>query len=343
MSASYKTVGWNRFKKRYDLFLALGVVIFLIVFIRITLTLNPSAFPPVVLMRAFGTAAILLLHLILVIGPLARLNTRWLPILYNRRHLGVCMFLLALLHGVAAMLYHIGADVNPILSVFRTDAGLSIAEFPFQAFGFMALLIFFMMAATSHDFWLANLTAPVWKTLHMLVYVAYAFVMIHVVFGVLQAEKSPVYVALYAIGFVTVSGLHLIAGNREKKRDRPLEALPTDDGFVEVCAVEDIPENEAHGCVLSGEKIAVVRYEGKISVISGVCQHQNGPLAEGRFTKGCLTCPWHGYQYHPDTGESPPPFTEKIPTFNVRVHEGKVFVHPKPNPAGTCVEPAILN
>lgn len=340
MSASYKAVGWNRFKKRYDFFLALGVVLFLVVFIAITKRGNPGAFPPVILMRAFGTAAILLLHVILVIGPLARLNKRWLPFLYNRRHLGVCMFLLAALHGLVAMINHIGGDVFPILSIFITDAGPSVAEFPFQAFGFFALVIFFMMAATSHDFWLANLTAPVWKTLHMLVYVAYAFVMIHVVFGVLQAETSPLYLAFYGIGFLTVAGLHLATGFCGAKADQPLGATPGDDGFVEVCAVSDIPENRAHGCVLSGEKIAVVRWEGKISVVSGVCQHQNGPLAEGRFIKGCLTCPWHGYQYHPDTGQSPPPFTEKIPTFEVRVHEGKVFVHPKPNPAGTRVEPA---
>jgi len=225
MSATYQAVGWNRFKKRYDLFLAFAVVLFLVLFIRITFTLNPDAFPPVVLMRAFGTAAILLLHLILIIGPLARLDTRWLPVLYNRRHLGVCMFLVGLLHGVAAMLYHIGGDVFPILSVFLTDAGPSIAEFPFQAFGFLALLIFFVMAATSHDFWLANLTAPVWKSLHMLVYVAYVFVMIHVVFGILQAEKSPLYIALYAVGFVTVAGLHFIAGAREGKKDHHLEKM----------------------------------------------------------------------------------------------------------------------
>jgi len=53
-----------------------------------------------------------------------------------------------------------------------------------------------------------------------------------------------------------------------------------------------------------------------------------------------LTCPWHGYQYRPADGSSPEPFTEKIPTFNIRVAGGKVFIHPKPNPAGTRVEPA---
>jgi len=74
--------------------------------------------------------------------------------------------------------------------------------------------------------------------------------------------------------------------------------------------------------------------------VSNVCQHQNGPLGEGKIVFGCITCPWHGYQYQPDTGASPPPFVEKVPTFNVRVRNGRVFVRPKPNPAGTRAEPA---
>ena len=36
------------------------------------------------------------------IGPPARLNRWFLPLLYDRRHLGVMMFTLALGHGVTA-------------------------------------------------------------------------------------------------------------------------------------------------------------------------------------------------------------------------------------------------
>ncbi len=88
--------------------------------------------------------------------------------------------------------------------------------------------------------------------------------------------------------------------------------------------------------------MALFRYEGKISAVSNVCQHQNGPLGEGRVIDGCITCPWHGYQYEPESGASPPPFTEKIPTFRVRVEGGQVFVDPTPNLPGTRVEPARI-
>mgnify|MGYP003753304843 CR=1 FL=1 len=45
-----------------------------------------------------------------------------------------------------------------------------------------------------------------------------------------------------------------------------------------------------------------------------VCKHQMGPLGEGKIIDGCITCPWHGYQYLPANGQSPPPFTEMVKT-----------------------------
>ncbi len=110
-----------------------------------------------------------------------------------------------------------------------------------------------------------------------------------------------------------------------------------------MCALEDLVENVPLGAAVAGERVAILRYEGnRVSVVSGVCQHQNGPLAEGRYIKGCLTCPWHGYQYDPANGCSPEPFTEKIPTFPVRIDQGWVLVGSRPNPAGTPVEPAQI-
>jgi nitrite reductase/ring-hydroxylating ferredoxin subunit len=79
-----------------------------------------------------------------------------------------------------------------------------------------------------------------------------------------------------------------------------------------------------------------------VCAVSGVCQHQNGPLAEGKIVDGCITCPWHGYQYLPENGRSPEPFHERIPTFRVRIVDGRVWVDPRPLPPGTPVEPARI-
>ena len=240
--------------------------------------------------------------------------------------------------------YHAGSDTNPILSIFvSSPLNGSVSSVPFQPLGFFALVILFLMAATSHDFWLANLSAPVWKSLHMLVYGAYALLVLHVTFGVLQGEGSLVYVFTTALGLVTVLGLHIKAARRERPLDEASASVTADDGFVDACAVTDIPENRARIVCLAGERVAIFKYDGKISAVSNVCQHQNGPLEEGKIVFGCITCPWHGYQYVPETGASPPPFVEQVATFKVRVKDGRVFVHPKPNPAGTKAEPALIN
>ena len=345
MGIEYRAVQWNRQKRVYDLVLVGGVGLFLISFGVLSKILFPYVTDEILLMRAFGTAAFLLLHIILVIGPLCRLNPKFLPLLYNRRHAGVTMCSLAIVHAALVILtYHAGGDTNPILGIFvSTPVTGPFAGVPFQPFGFFALVILFLMAATSHDFWLANLSAPVWKSLHMLVYVAYGLLVLHVTFGILQSELSPVYITAVALGFTLVLGLHIAAALKEAPTDRAREVPLKDQGYVDVCAVEDIPEKRARIVCLSGERVAIFKYDGKVSAVSNVCQHQNGPLGEGKILDGCITCPWHGYQYLPETGASPPPFVEKVPTFNVRILDGRVLVHPNPNPAGVRAEPALIN
>src|SRR5882672_2899786 len=221
MGIEYRAVQWNRQKKFYDAVLIGGVAAYLAVFGAVTKVLFPLVTDEIMLMRAFGTAAFLLLHVILCIGPLCRLNPTFLPLLYNRRHAGVTMFTLGLVHAILVVItYHAGGDTNPILSIFKGSLlNSSVSGVPFQPFGFFALIILFLMAATSHDFWLANLSAPVWKSLHMMVYVAYALLVLHITFGAPQGEVSPAYVVAVALGLVTVLGLHITAARREVMLD----------------------------------------------------------------------------------------------------------------------------
>ena len=336
MSVQYGAISWNRQKKVYDLTLVSLLALYLAIFVGVGAWRNPSATAETLLIRALGTAAFLLLNVVLCIGPLSRLDRRFLPLLYNRRHLGVTTFLLGLAHGGFALFqFHALGNVNPLVSLFISNPRYgSVADFPFQALGLFALIILFLMAATSHDFWLRNLSAPTWKRLHMLVYVAYALLVAHVTLGALQSETSPMLAFALIVGVATVLSLHLAAAFREKRVDRARHQA-ADEGFVEVCKVDRIAEKCATIVSLSGERVAVFRYDGKVSAISNACQHQNGPLGEGRIIDGCVTCPWHGYQYRLDDGCAPAPFTEKPATFRVRISQGVVEVDPRPLPPGT--------
>src|SRR6266446_10441546 len=224
MGVEYVSVQWNRQKKFYDAVLIGGVAGYLTIFGVLTKILFAHVTDEIMLMRAIGTAAFLLLHIILCIGPLCRLNPQFLPLLYNRRHAGVTMFTLGLVHAALVVItYHAGGDTNPILSIFKgSPLNGSVSGVPFQPFGFFALVILFLMAATSHDFWLANLSAPVWKSLHMMVYVAYALLVLHVTFGALEGEGSPVYLVATGLGLMTVLGMHVRAAKIERPLDEPI-------------------------------------------------------------------------------------------------------------------------
>ncbi len=343
MSVQYRAVNWNRQKRLYDLTLGTGVLVFLIAFVGTAFLLSPYTTAETALIRGLGASALVLLHLILSIGPLCRLNPKFLPLLYNRRHLGVTMFLLALAHATFALIqFHALGDTNPFVSLLTSNTEIRrISQFPFEWLGLLALAMLFLMAATSHDFWLSVLTPPAWKALHMLVYLAYGLLVAHVALGTLQAETSPLLATALGTGVIIVLGLHVAAGMREHRRDQT--SPQTDAGWLEACGFFEIPEKRAKIAMVGGERVAVFRYDGKISCVSNVCKHQNGPLGEGRIIDGCITCPWHGYQYRPEDGRSPPPFNDSIPTFDVELRGDRVWIRETPNPPGTRVEPAVLS
>ncbi|WP_421765596.1 Rieske 2Fe-2S domain-containing protein [Ekhidna sp.] len=341
MSVSYTSILWNKNKKRYDLAILIVIVLFIASFTILNLVTNPEVTFETNLIRSFGWLSILLLHVILIIGPLARLNSKFNIILYNRRHLGVTMFLMGLIHGGFSILqFHSLGNMNPIRSVFLSNLKYdSLMYFPFQTLGFFGLIILALMAVSSHDFWLKNLGVKTWKALHMLVYVAYGLLIMHILLGALQNETSPVIFGIVVVGFVLVAGLHIKAGLKERGLDKEISSHKV---YIPVCTVNEIEEDRAKIFTLSGERVAIFKYNNKISAINNVCRHQGGPLGEGKVIDGCVTCPWHGYQYLPGNGQSPPPFTEKVETYRLKLEGDLVMIDPRPNEPGTEVEPIML-
>jgi methionine sulfoxide reductase heme-binding subunit len=344
MSLAYRAVGWNRQKRFYDLAIGFLLLSGLVVYGTTVYLFRPGITVETFIIRFTAIAAIILLHIILAIGPLTRLDRRFLPLLYNRRHLGVTMFLFSLIHGAFAIIqFHAGGDRNPLFSVLSSyrreyltllSAPEQFAHFPFEALGLAALLILFIMAATSHDFWLKNLGPSVWKTMHMSVYVAYALVISHVFLGALQSERSPVFPAALTMGFAGLVTLHLAAFAKELKLDwrRPASER---DGFVFAARCADLVPETGKVIAAGGNRLALFLHQGRIFALSNVCRHQGGPLGEGRIVAGCLTCPWHGYQYRVEDGCSPPPFSEVAPTYEVRLAGQDIYVSTKPLPLRT--------
>ncbi len=348
MSIGFRAVQWNRDKLIYDAILLACVALFLAGFVAIAHQWRPPkdyAAAVDIWIRATGCCAFLMLTVILSIGPLARLDQRFLPLLYNRRHFGVLTFLIALTHAGLMVEWFAAQNALPDLVAEMTSMknyGKFIG-FPFKMLGLAALAVLFVMAATSHDFWLAFLTPPAWKAIHMLLYAAYGLIVIHVALGIMQYERTWLIPLMLYGGFGAVTLLHLVAGFRERTNERRLTA-PATDGWIAAGAPHDIPDRAARIVVApGGERIAVFRDGDEIGALTNLCAHQNGPLGEGRIIDGCITCPWHGYQYRLSDGCAPEPFTERLTTYRVRLNRGIVEVDPEPLPPGTQSSIRISN
>lgn len=344
MSVRYVPVGWNANKIAYDAALAVAVALYIATFIYLA---QPGEAglqydEATVRMRAFGSCAFLMLSAILSIGPLARLDARFLPVLYNRRHFGVAACAVALIHASYVTGWYFNySPTDPYVALLSSNTSFGrIAGFPFEIFGIAALLVLALLAATSHDFWLYFLTPPVWKALHMAIYGAYMCVVAHVALGALMAPRLQAMSFVLPLCALGVAGLHAAAARKQARMDQP---AGYDADWVIVGSPDRIGEGRAVVVPLAdGESVAVFRHEGKLSAIANACAHQNGPLGEGRMVDGCVTCPWHGYQYRLHDGCSPPPYTERVATYQLRLQDGAILLNPRANPLGMIVAPLAL-
>ena len=338
--SGYVAVQWSRTKYVYDAWLIAGVVVYIAGFMLIEGSLHPPKNQAEWIdlrIRAFGTCAFFMLSIILCIGPLARLDPRFLPLLYNRRHFGVLMFLVACVHAWSMVEWFIVLGVLPSLVDELTNWPnyLKFIGFPFKTLGLVALFIFLLMASTSHDYWLAVLKPPVWKAIHMAVYVAYGLVVLHVALGAMQTNRGLGIPIMLVASLVVVSTLHIVAGLRTRAIDRGV--APNKEGWIPVGPPKSI-RNKCAKIVAApgGERIAIFRDGDQVGALSNVCAHQNGPIGEGKIIDGLITCPWHGYQYQLKNGCAPPPFTERVATYRVRMKNGIVEVDPRALAPGTA-------
>ena len=345
MSVKYTPVQWTNSKVFYDLVVLALVFGYVLIYLRLTPLFLGDTLPAdgaIIRARAFGTCAFLLLTLVLCIGPLARLDRRFLPLLYNRRHLGVITFLVALTHAAFVLNWYFNFSPTPRFEALLTSntSYAQLLGFPFETLGIIALLAMAVLATTSHDFWLNFLTARTWKWLHYGIYVAYAAVIGHVALGSMQSESNPTFTIVVGASVILVCGLHAYAASRESQR-RQVKTVAA--GWHLAGDIAEFVEGRARVSRLAnGDRIAVFRHENRLSAIGNACAHQNGPLGEGRIIDGCVTCPWHGFQYRLSDGCSPAPFTEKVPTYNLRIDGTSVLVSSEMNPLGTHVEPTPL-
>jgi nitrite reductase/ring-hydroxylating ferredoxin subunit len=97
--------------------------------------------------------------------------------------------------------------------------------------------------------------------------------------------------------------------------------------FFTVARVEDIAPGTVAEVQAGEEKLALANVDGRFYALQGACLHLKGPLGQGEIDpEHYLTCPWHGWKYHVETGKNDFDLAIQARTYEVKVENGEVQV-----------------
>ena len=97
--------------------------------------------------------------------------------------------------------------------------------------------------------------------------------------------------------------------------------------FERVCAVDEVPGDEALAVTIGDLDLAIARDGEEIFAVQDVCSHAEVKLSEGEVADGTVECWLHGSCFDLRTGKPTHlPATEPVATFAVEVRGGDVYV-----------------
>lgn len=104
--------------------------------------------------------------------------------------------------------------------------------------------------------------------------------------------------------------------------------------FIEVCTVDELPNNSQKIVSIGSRKVALFHYNNKISAIGNACLHKAGPLGLGevaaKYDGMYVSCPWHGWEYNIETGSAPPGYPDQQSVYEVKVKGNSVLISEEP-------------
>ena len=120
-------------------------------------------------------------------------------------------------------------------------------------------------------------------------------------------------------------------GRHRRTHDAATQTLvvnaPHDDGFVDVLDTSELSESIPVRADVNGHVLVIVRLGGQVYAFQEFCTHRFGPLSEGAFADGRVTCPWHRSCFEVKTGKVVEgPAKVDLKTYVVREGVGRIRV-----------------
>lgn len=98
------------------------------------------------------------------------------------------------------------------------------------------------------------------------------------------------------------------------------------DGFVKVCNIKELKENEGKRFIVDDVDVALFRVKDEIFAVNNLCTHQHAAILHDGFIEDeYITCPAHGWQYNLRTGKMPEG-GKGIEVYEVITEKGEVYV-----------------
>jgi nitrite reductase (NADH) small subunit len=94
--------------------------------------------------------------------------------------------------------------------------------------------------------------------------------------------------------------------------------------WVRVATTAELADNSALEVLVGGEVVAIFRTNNRLFAIDGICAHQGGPLARGKVSEDCVTCPWHGWRYKLESGDNATTDKPMLKPYLVREIDGHI-------------------
>lgn len=103
--------------------------------------------------------------------------------------------------------------------------------------------------------------------------------------------------------------------------------MSTTTDWIEIGPLEEISPLGSRIVKHPAGDIAIFRTEGdKVYALDNKCPHKGGPLSEG-IVAGCrITCPLHNWVMELETGLAIAPDEGQVPTHEIRLTDGIVFL-----------------
>ncbi len=97
--------------------------------------------------------------------------------------------------------------------------------------------------------------------------------------------------------------------------------------FVKLTTQSELPAvNETKEFVCGDKEICIANINGAYSAMDNVCLHQGGPLGAGVILKGKVVCPWHGWEWDPQTGQAVHVPNAKVAVYPIKIENGDVMI-----------------